>query len=159
MNLQRGFFRIWIIFSICWFALMFWFLYLEYNKIKMDAFWTLNDTLTICEDLPPKSIAKRSTLSKSNDFLHNNSVNADYFDYFVDEDYILLYTCMDKPINETTTEEQLDYIHNIQNKYTIQYILQPSGSLLNAILFFILPPFLLMFIFMIFQWIVKGFKK
>ena len=159
MNLQRGFFRIWIIGSVCWLAFMILFLYSEYHAIKMDAYWTMNETLTICENLPPDSIAKGATVTDLNELAFNNSHNAKYFDYYVDEEYILLYTCMDKPISETTTEEQLDYIHKIQNKYAIQYMLQPSSSLLNAYLFFILPPFLLIFLFMIIQWIVRGFKK
>ena len=62
-------------------------------------------------------------------------------------------------VQNITNQEQLDYIHKIQNKYAIQYMLQPSSSLLNAYLFFILPPFLLIFLFMIIQWIVRGFKK
>ena len=161
MNLQKGFFRLWIIGSVCWLAFMIWNLYSEYHKIKGDAWWIMNDTLRICEgeDLPPKSIAKRPTVTVLDEWEFSNSSGADYFDNFVDDQYILLYTCMDKPISETTSEEQLDHMHKIQSKYAIQYMLQPSSSLLNALLFFIIPPLLVMFLFMIIQWVFRGFKK
>ena len=60
MNLQKGFFRLWVIGSVCWLAFMIWHLYWEHRSIKMDAWWIMNDTLRVCEELPPKSIAKRS---------------------------------------------------------------------------------------------------
>ena len=157
MNLQKGFFRLWVIGSVCWLAFMIWNLYSEYHKIKMDAWWIMNDTLKICEKLPPNSIAKRPTVTVVGEWRIG-----DYFSNFkIDKNYILLYTCMNKPISETTTEEQLDHIHKIQSKYATKYMLnQPyPDSIWNTLLFLIVPPLLVMFLFMIIQWVLRGFKK
>ena len=161
MNLQKGFFRLWIIGSVCWLAFMIWHLYWEHRSIKMDAWWIMNDTLRVCEELPPKSIAKRNIEGTTLTYVDDWS-GGDYFDNLdVDEEYILLYTCMDKPISETTTKEQLDRMHKIQSKYATKYMLnQPyPNSILNRLLFLIAPPLLVMFLFMIIQWVARGFKK
>jgi|TARA_B100000315_G_C14435317_1_gene522132 hypothetical protein len=157
MNLQKGFFRLWVIGSVCWLAFLMWQLYWEHRSIKMDAWWIMNDTLKICEKLPAKSIAKRPSVIAEDEWRMG-----DYFSNFrIDKNYILLYTCMDKPISETTTEEQLDHIHKIQSKYATKYMLnQPyPNSILSRLLLLIVPPLLVMFLFMIIQWVLRGFKK
>lgn len=178
INLKRGLFRIWIVFSIVWIFVNSYNIYLTYDKYyKITSYEFIKDELECAWKLefggnlkcnwiesiyPDCSILnKKASTVKKGDFILNQMLGAD-----CGEDEIEI-SCFGNHVGCLTKKQGISEVLNrdILEKAKINYFLHRKELLLSDINRALAPPFLILILSIliyffykyIFLWIIRGF--